>query len=203
METARKFMFGADFREGGRRAAGEADLAAAKAEGFRAGESQGRRASDSLAAGLLAQLAASAERLIAQDEARMAEIETQAARLAIATARGLAEAALAEKPTAALERAVRECFGHARQAPHLAVRVEAGAVETVEAMLARLARETGFAGRIVVLGDPDIAVGDGRIEWADGGLAIDNARIGRLIAQAVRSVFGEHAGFDGPEKDAS
>ena len=42
MAAATKFMFGTDFREGSRRAAGEADVAQARSEGFQAGLAQAR-----------------------------------------------------------------------------------------------------------------------------------------------------------------
>jgi flagellar assembly protein FliH len=190
MSTAKKFMFGTDFREGGRRAVGDADLAAARAEGFKAGQDQGRREAETQLNGLLGHLVQATERLLAEEDRRAAAIEEQAARVAIVTAQGLARAAVAERPLAQIERAVRECLGHARLAPHLVVRVNESAVEAVEQMLAGPAREVGFAGRLVVLGQPDIAPGDGRVEWADGGMVIDSTRIEQLVEQAVRSVFG-------------
>lgn len=199
MGTAKKFMFGTDFREGGRRAASDADLAAARAEGFNAGKEQGRREAESQFNALVGKLVRSTDKLIADEQRRLAEIEEQAAHVALVAARGLAGAALAQRPLAALEQAVRECLGHARQAPHLVVRVHEGAVETVESMLAGLARETGFAGKLVVLGQPDIVPGDGRIEWADGGFVIDSARLEQLIEQAVASLFGHHQ-FGGAER---
>jgi flagellar assembly protein FliH len=85
---------------------------------------------------------------------------------------------------------VRECLAHARLAPHLVVRVNDEAVEAVETLIKRVAQESGFAGRLVVLGQPDIMPGDGRIEWADGGFAIDAQRLSRLVEQAVAAVFG-------------
>ncbi len=63
-----------------------------------------------------------------------------------------------------------------RGVPHLAVCVNDALVEEVDAMLKRLARERGFEGRIVVLGEPDIALGDARLEWADGGIVRDRSR---------------------------
>jgi flagellar assembly protein FliH len=190
MSSATKFMFGTDFREGVRRAAGEADLAAVKAEAFRAGEAQARREAEGQISGLVNQLARSAERLLAQEDARVAGIEEQAARVAIATAKALAGAALAAKPFGELEQAVRECLSHARLAPHLVVRVNDEAVEAVETLIKRVAQESAFAGRLVVLGQPDMMPGDGRIEWADGGFAIDSQRLSRLVEQAVAAVFG-------------
>lgn len=190
MAAATKFMFGTDFREGSRRAAGEADVAQARSEGFQAGLAQARAEAQDQTGGLVARLLQSIERLASQDHARLDEVEWQAAQVAISTARRLAGAALADKPMAGLENAVRECLGHARLAPHLVVRVNEASVETVEGMLARLTRETGFAGKLVVLGEPDIAPGDGRIEWADGGFVVDQAKLGQLIDQAVESAFG-------------
>ncbi|RDJ25383.1 flagellar assembly protein FliH [Bosea caraganae] len=202
MGTAKKFMFGTDFREGGRRATTEADIASARAEGFSAGQEQGRREAESQFNALVGKLVRSADKLVADEQKRLAEIEGQAAQVAIVTAQGLARAALAQQPLAALERAVRECLGHARLAPHLVVRVNETAVEPVESMLAGLAREMGFAGRLVVLGQPDIAIGDGRIEWADGGFVVDGARLEQLVEQAVASLFGPHQ-LGGTERRSS
>lgn len=193
MAAATKFMFGTDFREGGRKAAGEADLAAARVEGFRQGLEQGRQEAEGQVAGLAVQIARSAERLFAMEEARVAAIEEQAAQLAIATAQALAGAALAEKPLALLGDAVRECLSHARQAPHLVVRVNEAMVEAAEALVKRLTLETGFAGRLIVLGEPDIMPGDGRIEWAEGGFVMDRDRLTGLIQAAVAEVFPAHA----------
>ncbi|MDP3407751.1 FliH/SctL family protein [Bosea sp. (in: a-proteobacteria)] len=189
MSTAQKFTFGTDFREGGRRAAGEADVAAARAEGVAAGREQGRREAEMQLNGLVAQLARAAERLVTQQAVHAAEVEAQAAYVAIVAAKALAGAALNERPAAALESGLRECLGHARLAPHLVMRVNDGAVEAAEGLVKRLVQEMGFAGRVVVLGDPDIAAGDGRIEWADGGFAIESERLAQLVDQAVATMF--------------
>lgn len=194
MAAAAKFMFGTDFREGSRRAAGEAELAAARAEAFREGQMQGRSEAEAQLNGLVGQLARATERLLAQEDARAAQIEAQAAHVAIVAAKALAGAALAEKPLGTIEQAVRECLSHARLAPHLVVRVNEGAVEAVESLTKRIAQESAYAGRLVVLGDPDIAPGDGRVEWADGGFAIERQGLSRLIEQAVATVFGAGSG---------
>ncbi|WP_332681074.1 FliH/SctL family protein [Bosea sp. (in: a-proteobacteria)] len=190
MAAAKKFLFETDFRSDGRRGVDEAALAAARDEGMRSGQEQARREAEQQTGMLLSQLVRSCERLLAQQDERLAAIEEQAAHLAVTAARGLAGAALADRPLAQLLAAARECLGHARQAPHLVVRVNESLVETVEGKLAGLARETGFAGRLVVLGEADIALGDGRIEWADGGLAIDGAQRDGAIEAAIRSIFG-------------
>ena len=48
-----------------------------------------------------------------------------------------------------------------------------------------IARARGFEGRLVVLAEPDIAAGDCRIEWADGGIERDSAAIDAAIGEAV------------------
>lgn len=194
MAAAKKFMFDTDFRGNGRKAVDEAALETARAEGFHSGLDQARREAEQQLGSLLSQLVRHGERLLAQQDERLADIEAQAAQLAIATARSLAGAALADKPLVQLLAAARECLAHARHAPHLAIRVHESLVETVEGKLSGLARETGFAGRIVVLGEPDIAIGDGRLEWADGGIAIERAALDEAVDKAVRAVFGPEVG---------
>jgi flagellar assembly protein FliH len=81
--------------------------------------------------------------------------------------------------------AARGALRHLRGVPHLAVRVNDSLVEETEALLRRLARERGFEGRLVVLGEPDLALGDARIEWADGGIVRERARIEAAITQAL------------------
>jgi flagellar assembly protein FliH len=44
---------------------------------------------------------------------------------------------------------------------------------------------SGFTGRLVVIGDPEVALGDGKIEWADGGLVRDRAAISAAIDNRI------------------
>lgn len=189
MTSAKKFLFGTDFREGSRKAAGEADIAAARAEGFHAGQEQAHREAQAQLVGLTGQLARSAERLFAQEAARTAAIEEHAAHVAIVTAKALAGAALAERPLASLAGAIRECLNHARTAPHLVLRVHESVVEAAEELVRKLAAEHGFSGKLIVIGQPDITPGDGRIEWAEGGFVLDSQQLTALVEQAVARVF--------------
>jgi len=40
-------------------------------------------------------------------------------------------------------------------------------------------------GRLIVMGDPEIGLGDGRIEWVDGGLVRDRAAIEAAIDERI------------------
>jgi flagellar assembly protein FliH len=54
----------------------------------------------------------------------------------------------------------------------------------------------GFEGRLVVLAEPDIGFGDCRVEWADGGLNRDRARIEAAIAEAVTNYLAVQRSAD-------
>jgi flagellar assembly protein FliH len=48
-----------------------------------------------------------------------------------------------------------------------------------------MAHERGMSGRIILLGQSDIAEGDCVIEWADGGVARDSKEIEKEISAIV------------------
>ncbi|MCP8940942.1 FliH/SctL family protein [Alsobacter sp. SYSU M60028] len=192
MSEARKFNFGADFSEdrrpGGRRADEEA-LRAAEASGYARGVADGRTEAERADAH---RLAVALERLVeaaAQALARLAaetdRLEARAAALTIAFARKLAGAAIEHAPLAQLQAAAAECFRELNGVPHVAVRVPDDLIDAAKTQLGKLAAERGFAGRIIVLGEPTMGPGDFRFEWADGGVARDGTELNRLIDEAL------------------
>jgi flagellar assembly protein FliH len=116
-------------------------------------------------------------------------IEREAVEIALATARALAGGLIARQPTVEIQRLAEEAMRNLRAAPHLALRVAPDLVERVDGEVKRLAASRGFNGRIVVIGDPDAAPGDARIEWADGGLTRERAGIEAAIDAAVAAWF--------------
>ncbi|GJE46469.1 hypothetical protein AEGHOMDF_5674 [Methylobacterium soli] len=100
-------------------------------------------------------------------------------------ARRVAGEALDARPLATIGEAARAALRHLRGVPHLVVRVHDSLVDEAEALMKALARERGYEGRLVVLGEPDLLPGDARIEWADGGIVRDRARIESSIIEAL------------------
>ncbi|MEJ1160862.1 FliH/SctL family protein [Prosthecomicrobium sp. N25] len=170
-----------------------AEVAAAEARARAEGYEEGRRAAEVRAAERLADeaavLVASSRALLAALEADRLAIEKQAVDLAMAAARKLAGALVDREPTAAVRALLAECLGPLRKSPHLVLRLREDSAEAVRASVDRIARETGFEGRIVILGEPEIARGDCRIEWADGGIVRDSAAIAAGIEAAVQQYF--------------
>lgn len=218
--NARRFLFGEDFRnpappqpaaEGVGLAAHQAALDAAGREAFARGVAAGRREAEAETARRLAE---SSERLgpalaavLAAADARAEIVEDEAIAFFRALALKLAGSALAAQPLAAVADAAREAFRHLRGVPHLAARVDETLVDDVDTLLRRLAREGGYEGRIIVLPDPEIAPGDARLDWADGGVvrerrALDDAAAA-VLARAFPTGPSGPTGPTGPARPAS
>ncbi|MGI9383283.1 MAG: hypothetical protein ACR2PO_09015 [Methyloligellaceae bacterium] len=115
-----------------------------------------------------------------------AVIRTDAITVARTISETLAGELVRQQPTTELEALFSECLEEMTHAPHIAVRVNDGLLEPLQKRLTECASERGFTGKLIVLGDPEIPIGDGRIEWADGGIARDMHDVSQRIDSAVR-----------------
>lgn len=151
------------------------------AEGFTAGEhSASARSAQQLAqaaAGLGDRVAAMAAQLDDQRRQNLSE----AVGLASAIARKLATALLSHQPTAEIEALITDSMSSLDGAKHLVIRCRDDLADGVREIAEARMQTSGFAGRLVVIGDPEIKAGDCRIEWADGGVVRDVAGIGAQI----------------------
>lgn len=195
MNQATKFLYNQDFRDIGgdkktRQAVEDAEEAAF-ARGLAQGRAEAEARSEARIADALSRLADQARRLLAEAESEKGRIEHEAVDLALAVAGRIAGEALAKQPLSTIEATARQAFEHLRGVPHLAVRVNDSLVEDVDTLMRRLSREKGFEGRVVVLGEPHIAPGDAKMEWADGGVVREAQRI---ADDARRAVGGHVAG---------
>ena len=112
-------------------------------------------------------------------------METEAVDVAMAVARKLCGELIAAEPLAEIMALVGDCFSHLVATPHLVVRINEQLYEAARERIEELARQSGFEGRLVILAEPDIATGDCRIEWADGGVVLDRAAIEAKINELV------------------
>jgi len=210
MAQIRRFLFDTDFRHpegkppreesGGPEAEAQARAAAAtaaqaaeraaiEAEAYARGLQEGRALAEAQIQARLAdalnRVAAAAAGMIGAADARDAEREAQALDFAVTLGRKIAGAALDSHPVAAIAEAAGRALQHLRGVPHLAIRVHDALVDETESCVARLARERGYEGRLIVLGDPGLAAGDARIEWADGGVVRERAAIEAAVLSAL------------------
>jgi flagellar assembly protein FliH len=196
MAAPAKFLFDTDFGapdKARERAATALEIAqkvaAAEAhayrDGYDAGQREAKAESDRRSALALEEIG-SAIKVIAQRfsgiETRM---ETEAVDVAVAVARKLCSELIAGEPLGELTGLVSECFSHLVSTPHLVVRIHDSLYEAARERIERLAKQSGFEGRLVILAEPEIQTGDCRIEWADGGVVLERGAIEEKINELV------------------
>lgn len=168
-------------------------LAAARADGIAAGMAEGERTA--LASAQRAQVAAAealgsrvAAMAAGMDDARR-QIIAESVELSLSIARKLAGGLIARQPTGEIEGLIAECMATLDGVPHLVIRCEPHLADAVRDIATGRMNTSGFNGRLVVLGDPDIAIGDARIEWADGGVVRDIRKLSAEIDQKIADYF--------------
>ncbi len=199
--ASRPFLFDTDFGRPRGPSAADAEAAArteaeraaleaaAYARGLQDGRAEAALQEQARLADALTRVGLAAAGLLNQSDARDSEREAQALAFANALARRIAGEALDARPLAAVEEAARSALRHLRGVPHLVLRVNEALVDDAETLMKRLSREHGFEGRLVVLGEPDMAPGDARLEWADGGVVRERARIEAAVESALSPNF--------------
>lgn len=193
--TAKKFTFDLDLGSEHKRTrmVNETDIdairAAARAEGYAEGVAEGQRAEVARAAAELTQagqrVAQTATQLLSSVDAAERQAHSDAVALARAIGTKLAARLIGREPEAELEPLIAECLASLETAPHLVVRCHPALAEKLQEITEAHMAANGYGGRLIVMGDPDIAVGDGRLEWADGGLVRDFAAISAQIDKAI------------------
>lgn len=172
----------------------EARLLEADAAGFRKGHAAAKAEAEQRTAVALERIAAALAELNRGLAAVETRLETEAVEVAVAVARKLAPELIAREPFAEIAALATDCFRHLVATPHVVVRVNDALHGAAREKLGETARAGGFDGRLVVLAEPDIALGDCRIEWADGGVKRDSAAIETAITAAVASYIAARRG---------
>jgi len=106
---------------------------------------------------------------------------------------------IAGEPLGEIIGLVSDCFSHLVATPHLVVRINDSLYEAARERIERLAKQSGFEGRLVILAEPDIPTGDCKIEWADGGVVLERAAIDGKINELVGRYIAsrdQNAGYE-------
>ena len=208
MRATAKYLFDLDFGNGDAApmiawAEHTAKLADAEAAGYRNGmavaEAQALNDSGRLSALAMERLASAFTGFAQALHAVEAKLEAEAVEVAVAVGRKLAPALIAHEPLAEIAALAGDCFRQIVAAPHVVVRVNDALYAAARDRLEELLHASGFEGRLVVLAEPDIAVGDCKIEWADGGVTRDRAATEAAITQAVNRYIAARTGAAIPE----
>ena len=186
-----KFLFEEDFASGVgakpsvTRAAHEAAIARTETEATRNAFAAAEAKIEGRAAAACERIAQGVIALAQGLSAIEARLEAESVEVAVAVARKLAPDLIAAEPLAEISALAASCFRQLISAPHVVVRIAESVYEVAHKRLEDIARLHGFEGRLVILGEPGMALGDCRIEWADGGIVRDRAATEAAIGEAV------------------
>jgi flagellar assembly protein FliH len=196
MAAPAKFLFDTDFSAPNKmreRAATPSEIAqkiaSAEARAYRDGYDAALREakveSDRRSSLALEEIGIATKDIAARFSGIETRMETEAVDVAVAVARKLCSALIAREPLGEVTALVRDCFSQLVSTPHLVVRINDSLYEAAHEHIARLAKQSGFEGRLVILAEPEIETGDCRIEWADGGVVLERAAIEAKINELV------------------
>src|ERR1700727_3143769 len=154
-------------------------------DGFDAAKREAKAESDRRAALALEEIGIAIQAIATRFSGIETRMETEAVDVAVAVARKLCSELISGEPLTEITALVRDCFSHLVSTPHLVVRINEQLYEAGRERIERLAKRSGFEGRLVILAEPEIATGDCKIEWADGGVVLDRAAIEVKINELV------------------
>jgi flagellar assembly protein FliH len=154
-------------------------------DGFDAAQREAKVESDRRSALALEEIGISIQAIVARFSDVARRMETEAVDVAVAVARKLCSELIAAEPLGEVTGLVSDCFSHLVSTPHLVVRINESLYDAARERIERLAQQSGFEGRLVILAEPEIDTGDCRIEWADGGVVLERAAIEAKIDELV------------------
>ena len=202
MASPAKFLFDTDFAAPVReRSATPAEVAQkvaeAEARAYRNGYDSALREakveSDRRSAAALQEIGNAINAIAARFAGIESRMETEAVDVAVAVARKLADELIAREPLGEVTALIADCFAQLVSTPHIVIRINDTLYEVAHSHIEALAKQSGFAGRLIILAEPNIAAGDCRIEWADGGVVRERAAIEAKINELVGSYIASRS----------
>ena len=170
---------------------------AADAEGFARGVEQGRaEIQSSLQQALTDTSARLAEKLAQIDEQQKranARINEDAIHVAVGIMRKIAPAWSKQFELTEIESIVRQCLANLFDVPKVIVQVHPDISDMVSESVEKIAQSRGFSGKVAVVGEPDIDLGDCHVSWGDGTAVRETKRIWAEINDIVERVLQNHS----------
>ncbi|NIY77798.1 hypothetical protein HED22_19260 [Thalassospira sp. HF15] len=137
-----------------------------------------------------------AEKLSQIDEQQKranAKINEDAIHVALGIIRKLAPAWSKQYQLTEIEDIVRQCLANLFEAPKVMIKVHPDLEKDVGAAAERIALSRGFSGKVVVVGEAEVAMGDCQVSWGDGTAVRDSARIWSEINTIIDNALALHA----------
>ena len=175
----------------------EEDLTLAREQAYEQGRQTGlQEAQQSLEQMVGMAMATAAHHLAAIGAAQAADAEglgKEAAAVAVAIVRKLHPEFARRYGVAEIESAVADCLAHLDRLPKVTIKVAPALLDAVKEKAKGLAAQVHFDGKLAVVGEASLTLGDCRVEWGDGGAERDQSRVWAQIDQAVEAALGNLA----------
>ncbi|MBP2298913.1 FliH/SctL family protein [Azospirillum picis] len=160
-------------------------MTAGQNTGYERGKKEIEATVNNRIANALAQIADGVAGLLAEREAGNASRSEQPLHLAVAIVRKLLPEWTRRGGMVEVEGMVRVCLTDLIDEPRLVIRVADNMMDLVREHLDQTIGSRGFGAKLMVIGDPSIAPGGCRIEWAEGGMERDTAQLIAEIEQRI------------------
>jgi flagellar assembly protein FliH len=164
-----------------------------RAAAFAEGERSGVVRAEQAAAAALAEIALAAKAALSALTRIVHDHRSISADLALATGRTIAGAALEQFPEAPAAAALAAMAREMETTPRLAVRTSVDLVDRLQATLEATAQACGYAGQIVVRGDPALPPAAFVLDWGDGRASFDPVETAERVAEALHSAVEAEA----------
>ncbi len=172
----------------------EEDLMVARAQATEAGREAGRleaeTATERLLAASLQTIGEMLRDLQTQQAAANEDRMRDSVSVALAVVRKLQPEMSRENALDEIAAVIRECLTHIEDDVRVTVRVNAAHIEAIRQYGRQAAETTGFEGKLIYTADPRIEPGDCRVEWGDGGMERDQARLWTEIDATIARALG-------------
>lgn len=188
-------------------AARERERTALIDEGRRAGVAEAQAEAGQMTAAALDRLPDALSKVASARDAVAESTVTEAAALATLIVKKAMPGLTAKHGTDEIVALIENCLHDLVTEPRIVVRLADPVLDQVRERLDPMVEKAGFTGDVVLLADPDIAGGDCRVEWADGGAERDgpalwsdiDAAAERLVSRLSREPDGTDAGAKPPD----
>ena len=182
------------------------DLAEAREQGFADGRSSGleeaAQSTEQTAAQALVAIASRLEEMTEQLARTCEDRERQAIETAAMLLRKLFPELARRHALTEVMASIGHCLEQLRDEPRVAVRIADQLLDPLRERLDSLAANAAFDGKIVLLADEALSIGDVRVEWADGGAERDTARLWAEIDRTLERAAGKTPGGGPTQADA-
>jgi flagellar assembly protein FliH len=173
----------------------EAELAAARDEGYadglNAGQRQAEATTERLIAVALNSINGQLTQLTAAQAAATELAAAEAMQVAVSIVRKLAPTLAKRGGFAEIETLLADCLSRLEGESKITVRVAPELSEQIEVKINELIAKSAFEGKSIVLGDSSIPSGDCKVEWMNGGAERNAERLWSDIESLLADYLGE------------